>query len=107
MRKIKVNDLVVVVSGKNKGASGKVLRVIAGGQRVIIEGVNLIKKHVRPNPDAGVQGGILEKEAPVHISNVAMFNPVTGKPDKIGIKVLLDGRRVRYYKSTGELVENE
>lgn len=105
MRKIKKGDLVVIVSGKNKGANGKVLRIVAGGLRVVVEGVNLIKKHVKANPNAGIEGGIIAKEAPVHVSNVAMLNPVTKQPDKIGVKVLPDGRKVRYFKSNGELVE--
>lgn len=105
MRKIRVNDIVIVISGKSKGASGKVLRVVAGGQRVIIEAVNLIKKHVKPNPNANIEGGIVEKEAPIHISNVAILNPITKKPDRVGIRILLDGRKVRYFKSSGELVD--
>lgn len=105
MRKIKANDLVVVISGKNKGARGRVLRVIAGGMRLLVEGVNLVKKHVRSNPGADNLGGIIEKEAPIHVSNVAILNPTTGRPDKIGIKTLPDGRRVRYFKSSGELID--
>jgi large subunit ribosomal protein L24 len=107
MRKIKTGDTVVVISGKSKGASGKVLRVVAGGLRVIVEGVNIIKKHVKPNPNANVQGGIVEKEAPLHISNVALMNPVTQKPDRVGIKTLPNGKKARYFKSNGELVEVE
>jgi len=104
MRKVKKGDLVVIVSGKNKGASGKILRVVAGGLRVVVEGANLMKKHVKANPSAGVDGGIVLKEAPVHVSNVAILNPVTKKPGKIGVKTLSDGRKVRYFKSSGELV---
>jgi large subunit ribosomal protein L24 len=73
--------------------------------RVVVEGLNMMKKHVRPNPQAGIQGGIVEKEAPMDISNVALFNPKTGKADKVGIKLQEDGKRVRFFKSNGELVD--
>jgi len=105
MRKIKNGDNVIIIAGKNKGARGKVMRVVADGQKVVVEGVNMIKKHVKPNPQANVQGGIVEKEAPLQVSNVAIFNPVTQKPDRVGFKSLEDGRKVRYFKSNGELVE--
>ncbi len=101
--KIKVNDEVVVLTGKDRGRRGKVLRVI--GERLLIEGINQVYKHVRANPSRGVEGGILEREAPVHASNVALFNPVTQKADRVGFKFLDDGRKVRVFKSTGEVVD--
>ena len=105
MRKIKTGDEILVIAGKNKGVRGKVLRVVAGGKQVIVEGVNIIKKHLKPNPQANVSGGIIEKEAPISISNVAIFNPITQKPDRVGFRTLEDGRKVRYFKSNGELIE--
>lgn len=105
MRKIKTGDEIFVIAGRNKGSRGKILRVVAGGKQVVVEGVNMMKKHVKPNPQANIQGGIVEKEAPLNISNVAIFNPVTQRPDRVGFKTLEDGRKVRYFKSNGELVE--
>jgi large subunit ribosomal protein L24 len=104
MRKLKKGDTVIVISGKSKGVSGKVLRVI-DEQFAIVEGANLIKKHTRPNPNANVQGGIVEKEAPMKFSKLAILNPVTQKQDKVGIKILEDGRKVRYFKSNNELID--
>lgn len=103
-RKIKKDDNVVVTTGKNKGMTGKVLRFV-GEDRLVVEGVNVVKKHLRPNPQKGQQGGVVEKEAPIHISNVALLNPTTKKADKVGYKVLEDGRKVRYFKSTDEVVD--
>ncbi|ROR34835.1 50S ribosomal protein L24 [Inmirania thermothiophila] len=104
MRKIRKGDEVVVLAGKDKGRRGAVLRVLPD-DRVIVEGVNMVKKHVKPNPLRGEQGGILEKEAPLHVSNVALYNPQTKKADRVGFKFLEDGRKVRYFKSTGEVVD--
>lgn len=104
MRKIVKGDDVVIIAGKHKGASGVVLRVI-DEERVVVENVNIVKRHTKPNPRLGNPGGIIEKEAPVHISNVALFNPVTNKPDRVGFKALEDGRKVRYFKSNGEVVD--
>jgi large subunit ribosomal protein L24 len=107
MQKIKKNDEVIIIAGKNKGARGKVLRVIKRGAmvaKVVIEGVNLIKKHTRGNPNANQPGGIIEREAALDVSNVALFNPLTKKADKVGFKIL-DGKKVRYFKSNNELVE--
>lgn len=104
MRKIKRGDEVVVLTGKCKGERGKVARVLPDN-RVIVEGVNLVKKHVRPNPQLGIEGGIKEIEAPLQISNVAIYNPATGKADRVGFKFLEDGRKVRYFKKTGELID--
>ena len=105
MNKIKKGDEIIVITGKSKGARGKVLKVLTAKQRVLVEGVNLIKKHVKPNPNTNTQGGIVERESPVHISNVALFDPVNKKAAKVGFKTLDDGRKVRYFKVSGELVE--
>lgn len=104
MRKIKKGDDVVVISGKDKGKRGTVLRVVSA-DLVVVEGVNKVKKHQRPNPNKGTTGGIVEMEKPVQISNVAIFNPATQKPDRVGIRILEDKRKVRYFKSNGELLD--
>lgn len=103
MQRLKKGDEVIVTTGKSKGQRGTVSRVM--GERIVVENVNMIKKHVKPNPAAGVNGGIVEKEAPLHISNVMLYNPETGKGDRVGYKVLEDGRKVRFYRSTGEVVD--
>ena len=103
MEKIIKGDEVVVIAGKDKGRRGVVLARV-DAEHVLVEGVNRVKKHVKPNPMKGVQGGIVDKDMPVHISNVALFNPATKKADRVGIKVLEDGRKVRVFKSNGELV---
>lgn len=104
MNKIRTGDDVIVIAGRDKGKRGRVLRR-ADEQRVVVEGVNVVKKHVRPNPLKGVAGGIVEKTMPIHQSNVAIFNPATGKADRVGIKVLADGKKVRVYKSSGEEIK--
>ena len=104
MNKIRKGDDVVVTTGKDKGRTGKIVRVL-DTERVVVEGVNLIKKHQKPNPAKGVAGGIVEREASIHVSNVALFNPVTKKADRVGIRTLEDGRKVRFYKSTNEVVD--
>jgi large subunit ribosomal protein L24 len=104
MRKIKKGDDVVVIAGKDKGKQGTVLRVI-DDERVIVENINMVKKHTKANPMKGEPGGILDKEMPLAISNVAIYNPNTGKADRVGIKTLEDGRKVRYFKSNGEVVD--
>ena len=103
MEKIRKGDEVVVITGKDKGKRGTVLRRV-DAEHVVVEGVNRAKKHVRPNPVKGVQGGIVDKDMPIHISNVALFNVSTKKADRVGFKVLEDGRKVRVFKSNGELV---
>lgn len=105
MRKIKKGDEVIILTGKSKGVCGRVLRTLEKGARVIVEGANLIKKHVKPNPNTNVQGGIVEREASLHISNVAIYNQSTKKADRVVFKVLNDGKKVRCFKSNGELVE--
>ncbi|MCC7549648.1 MAG: 50S ribosomal protein L24 [Burkholderiales bacterium] len=104
MRKIKKGDEVVVTTGKDKGKRGTVLRVI-DAEHVVVEGANVAKKHVRPNPMKGLAGGIVDREMPLHLSNVAIFNPSTKKGDRVGIKVLDDGRRVRVFRSSGEMID--
>jgi large subunit ribosomal protein L24 len=104
MRKIKKGDDIVVITGKDKGKRGPVLRVV-DAEHVVVEGVNLVKKHQRPNPMKGQTGGIVDKEMALHVSNVAIYNPATKKGDRVGIKVLNDGRRVRVFKSNGEMID--
>ena len=104
MNKIKKGDTVAVLTGRDRGKRGTVVRVYAD-DRVLVEGVNLVKRHTRPNPQAGIAGGIVEKEAPLQISNVALYNPMTQKPDRVGIRELEDGRKVRFFKSNGEVVD--
>jgi large subunit ribosomal protein L24 len=103
-RKIRKGDQVVVTTGKDKGKRGTVLRML-GDEKVVVENVNIAKKHVRPNPMRGEQGGIIDKEMPLHVSNVALYNPTTGKADRVGFKMLDDGRKVRVFKSNGEVVD--
>ena len=102
--KIKKGDEVVVIAGKDKGRRGTILKVL-DNDRVLVENVNMMKKHVRPNPNAGVTGGIVDKEIPIHISNVMLFNPVTKKGDRIGFRKLEDGRKVRFFRSNKEVVD--
>jgi len=104
MKRLRKGDQVVVISGKDKGRQGTVLNVMADDQ-VLVESINMVKKHTKPNPMQGVEGGIVEKEMPLHVSNVMLFNPVTNKGDRVGFKVLEDGRKVRYFKSNGEVVD--
>lgn len=104
MRKIKREDDVIVLTGKDKGKRGKVVKIV-DDSRVLVAGVNIIKKHQKPNPQRNEQGGILEREAPIQVSNVAIFNSATSKADRIGFKILEDGRKVRVYKSTGEMID--
>jgi large subunit ribosomal protein L24 len=104
MKRIRKGDEVVVLTGRNKSERGKVLRVM-DDDRIIVEGVNMVKRHTRPNPQVGQAGGIIEKEAPIHVSNVAIFNAATGRADRIGFRTLDDGRKVRIFKSNGEVVD--
>jgi large subunit ribosomal protein L24 len=104
MNKIRKGDEVVVLAGKDRGRRGVVLHRV-GDERLLVEGVNRVKKHVRPNPLKGEVGGIVEKELPIHISNIALFNAATQKGDRVGVKTLEDGRKVRFFKSNGELVD--
>jgi large subunit ribosomal protein L24 len=104
MQRIKKGDEVVVLSGRDKGKRGTVVRRI-DSDHVVVEGVNRVKKHQRPNPMKGITGGIVDKDLPIHISNVALFNPATKKADRIGVKTLEDGRKVRVFKDNGEQVD--
>jgi large subunit ribosomal protein L24 len=104
MKKIRKGDDVIVTTGRDRGKRGTVLRII-DAHHVLVEGANRVKKHQRPNPMKGITGGITDKEMPLHISNVALYNPGTRKADRVGVRVLEDGRRVRYFKSNGEVID--
>jgi large subunit ribosomal protein L24 len=103
MNKIRKGDAVIIIAGKDKGKRGTVLGI--GEDQLLVEGINRVKKHTKPNPMKGQPGGIVEKEMPIHISNVALFNPASKKADRVGIKTLDDGRKVRVFKSNGEVVD--
>lgn len=104
MNKIRKGDEVIVVAGKDKGKRGSVLRV-RDDDKLLVQGINSVKKHVKPNPVKGEAGGIVPKEMPIHISNVALYNGASGRGDRVGFKVLGDGRKVRVFKSNGEVVD--
>jgi large subunit ribosomal protein L24 len=104
MQRIKKGDEVVVLTGRDKGKRGTVMRRV-DTEHVVVEGVNRVKKHQRPNPMKGITGGIVDKDLPIHISNVALFNPATKKADRVGVKTLDDGRKVRVFKDNGEQVD--
>ncbi|MAZ38523.1 MAG: 50S ribosomal protein L24 [Legionellales bacterium] len=108
-QKIKVGDEVIALAGKDKGRTGNVKKLIKDKNRkvikVLVEGINMMKKHVRPNPELGEKGGVVSMEAALDVSNVAVYNPVAKKGDRIGIKTLEDGKKVRYFKSNGEIVD--
>lgn len=103
MRKIKSNDEVIVITGKDKGKRGTVARLV-GDKKVVVSGINIVKRHTKPNPNAGIAGGIVEKEAPLDISNVAIFNPETNKADRVGFLVE-DGKKKRVFKSTNKVID--
>jgi len=104
MRKLKSGDEVIVITGKDKGKTGKIVRMI-DNEKVIVENLNLAKRHTKGNPMKNTPGGIVDKEMPIHISNVALFNPLTNKADRVGIKTLEDGKKVRFFKSNQEVVD--
>jgi large subunit ribosomal protein L24 len=104
MERIRRGDEVIVIAGKDRGRRGTVLRVLEN-EKVMVEGINKAKKHQKPNPLKGDRGGIVEKEMPLHISNVALYNPATQKAGRVGFRTLQDGRKVRYFKSNSELVD--
>lgn len=104
MSKIRRDDEVIVTAGKDRGKRGKVLRVISP-TKVLVSGVQMIKKHQKPNPQLGVQGGIIEKEAPIQVSNLAIYNPATRQGDRVGFKILENGKKIRVFKSSGEAVD--
>ncbi|HEA26462.1 MAG TPA: 50S ribosomal protein L24 [Ectothiorhodospiraceae bacterium] len=103
MNKLKKGDEIIVLAGKDKGKRGAI--ALVNNDRVVVDGVNVAKKHQKPNPNLGVAGGIVDKDMPIHISNVAIFNGESGKADRVGFKQLDDGRKVRVYKSTGEVID--
>ena len=103
MERIRKGDDVVIIAGKDKGKRGTVIRR-ADAEHVVVEGLNRVKKHLKPNPVKGVVGGIVEKEMPLHVSNVMLYNPATRKADRVGFRTLEDGRKVRYFKSNGEVL---
>lgn len=111
MEKIKKGDQVVVIAGKERRRRGETLKrgeviaIFKSKNKVLVSGLNMVKKHVKPNPQVGERGGIVEREAPIHISNVAIYNPTSGKADKVGFKILEDGRKVRYFKSDNEIID--
>ena len=104
MRKIKKGDDIIVLTGKDKGKQGTVTRVMPD-ERVVVGGINMVKRHTKANPNMGIAGGIVDKEMPLHVSNIAIFNPITKKADRVGIKTLEDGKKVRYFKSNNEVVD--
>ncbi|MFB0934843.1 MAG: 50S ribosomal protein L24 [Propionivibrio sp.] len=103
MEKIRKGDEVIVIAGKDKGKRGAVVRRV-DSEHVVVEGVNRVKKHVKPNPVKGVVGGVVDKDMPLHVSNVSLYNPATKKADRVGFKLLEDGKKVRVFKSNGEVV---
>ena len=105
MRRIRKGDEVIVRAGKDRGSRGTVLRVLTN-DRVVVEGVNVVKRHTKGNPHRGITGGIIQKEMPIHVSNVAVYDAATGKGDRVGFRYLEDGRKVRYFKSTREVLDS-
>ena len=104
MKKIRQGDEVVVIAGRDKGKKGRVTRVLAD-HRIYVDGVNMVKKHTKPNPQKNIAGGIQEVEMPIHVSNVAIVNAATGQADRVGFRVLENNRKVRYFKKTGEVID--
>ena len=102
MNRIRKGDQVVVIAGKDKGKKGDVIRV--AGDKIAVSNINVIKRHTKPNPQAGQPGGVIEREAPIHISNVMLFNPASGKGERVAFKVLEDGRKLRVFRSSGEAI---
>lgn len=104
MQKIKQGDEIIVRTGKDKGKTGRVSKILEGN-KVLVEGINQVKKNQKPNPNAGISGGIIVKDMPINISNIGLYNPATKKADRVGFKFLEDGKKVRYFKSTKEVVD--
>jgi large subunit ribosomal protein L24 len=104
MRKIRKGDDVIVLTGKDRGKRGTVIRMV-GDERLVVENINMVKRHTKPNPQRGEPGGIVDREMPIQISNVALYNPATGKGDRVGFRILEDGRKVRVFKSNDEVVD--
>jgi large subunit ribosomal protein L24 len=105
LTRIRKNDLVVIRTGKDRGKRGRVLRVLVDKNRLVVEGVNMVKRHTRPNPQRNIKGGIVEREAPIHASNVMLLDPETNEPTRLGIRTLPDGRRVRISRKSGAVVD--
>ncbi len=105
MKKIKQNDDVIVIAGKDKGKRGTVIKVVSD-ERVIVENINMAKRHTKPNPNKSIAGGIVSKEMPINISNIALYNPATKKADRVGVRTLEDGRKVRFFKSDNEVIDS-
>ena len=105
MKKIKKGDEVIAITGKDKGKRGQVLTVLKGGKQLLVEGINLVKKHVKPNPNTKETGGVVDKTMPIDASNVMLYDPNSNKGSRVGIRVLNDGQRVRYFKSSDQLVD--
>ena len=103
MNRIRKGDQVIVIAGSDKGKKGEVVRI--AGEKVVVQNINIIKRHTKANPQTGQAGGIIEREAPIHVSNVMLLNPVSGKGDKVGFKVLEDGRKLRVFRSSGEAID--
>jgi large subunit ribosomal protein L24 len=103
--KFRQGDEVVILAGKDKGKRGTITKVITETARVVVDNVNIVKKHQKPNPQMNIPGGIIDKEMPIDVSNVAIFNPTTGKADRVGFRILDDGRKVRFFKSNGEVLD--
>ena len=103
MNRIRKGDQVIVIAGSDKGKTGEVVRMV--GEKVVVQNINLIKRHTKANPQTGQAGGIIEREAPIHLSNVMLLNPVSGKGEKVGFKVLEDGRKLRVFRSSGEAID--
>jgi len=104
MNKIKKGDEVIVLTGKDKGKKGLVLSVVSE-EKILVEGINSVKKHQKPNPNKGIEGGIIDKQMPIHVSNVAIYNAQTKKADRVGFRVLEDGKKVRFFKSNNEVLD--
>ena len=104
MKKIRKGDKVVVLTGRDRGKQGTVLRMLEDSH-VLVENVNMVKRHTKPNPNKGVTGGIIDREAPIHISNVALFNPATGKGERVGMRTMQDGTKVRFFRKSGEVAD--
>ena len=105
MKKIKKGDEIIVIAGKDKGKRGVITAVLKAGEYLLIEGINLVKKHVKANPNAGEQGGIVSKAMPIHRSNIMLYDSVKGKASRVGIRILADGQRKRYFKASDQLVD--
>lgn len=103
MNRIRKGDQVIVIAGSDKGKKGEVVRI--AGDKVVVQNINIIKRHTKANPQTGQAGGVIEREAPIHVSNIMLLNPISGKGEKVGFKVLEDGRKLRVFRSSGEAID--